>query len=219
VAPNFYLGLRFNRDNFRITKVDPSGQLANKQIVGSQGGAVSSQGIAAKYDNRDSQFYPTTGYFGEFTAQFDSKKMGSNFNFVKMVFDGSTYFKNKFKHVFALNIHFEKGNGSVPFNEMALLGGTKKMRGYYSGRYRDKNCWIMQTEYRVPLFWRLGMVGFISAGDVAPKVNEFKFSTIKLAYGGGLRLMLDKKQKINLRIDVAWADPKPNFYLTLIEAF
>jgi outer membrane protein assembly factor BamA len=219
VAPNFYVGLRFNRDDFRITKVDSTKQLVQQTIVGSQGGSVSSQGIALKYDNRDSQFFPTKGYFGEFTAQFDSKKWGSSYNFVKFVFDGSTYFKNKFKHVLALNIHLEKGNGSVPFNDMALLGGTKRMRGFYSGRYRDKNCWIAQAEYRVPLFWRLGMVGFISAGDVAPIINSFKTSTIKVAYGTGLRIMLDKKQKINLRIDIAWADPKPNFYLTLTEAF
>ena len=32
----------------------------------------------------------------------------------------------------------------------------QKMRGYFEGTYRDENLLMIQSEYRFPLFWRLG---------------------------------------------------------------
>lgn len=219
IAPFTYAGLKYNFDDFRVTRVDSAGLLGKGDITGSNGGIVSSLGIVAKYDSRDNLFYPTKGYFAELSFQVDDKALGSSFNNNRLIFDASTYFTTKFKHTLALNLYSVIGNGNIPFNQMALLGGTKKMRGFYEGRYRDKNLMMIQTEYRAPLFWRLGAVAFISAGDVSDKLSNFNLSDFKLAYGGGLRVLLDKKQKINIRLDIGWADPKPNFYLTVTEAF
>lgn len=219
VAPNTYAGIKYNYDDFRVTRVDSGGILDNGNVIGSRGGNVSSLGAVLKYDSRDNLFYPTKGYFAELSFQVDNKAISSSFNNNRLIFDGSTYFTTKFKHTLALNLYSVIGNGDIPFNQMALLGGTKKMRGFYEGRYRDNNLLMVQTEYRAPLFWRIGAVAFISAGDVSDKVSNFNLSDFKLAYGGGLRFLLDKKQKINIRLDIGWADPKPNFYLTVTEAF
>lgn len=219
VAPFTYVGIKYNFDDFQITRVDSGGLLSHCKIAGSKGGIVSSLGIVVKYDNRDNLFYPTKGYFAELSFQVDDKTIGSSFNNNRIILDASTYFTTKFHHTLALNYYAVAGNGEIPFNQMALLGGTKKMRGFYEGRFRDKNLMMLQAEYRAPLFWRFGAVAFISAGDVANKYENFKLDQFKLAYGGGLRFMLDKKQKVNIRLDIGWADPKPNFYLTVIEAF
>lgn len=37
---------------------------------------------------------------------------------------------------------------------MPLLGSDERMRGYYRGRYRDKNVVSGQLEYRRQLTWR-----------------------------------------------------------------
>ncbi len=219
IAPYTYAGVKYNFDDFRVTRVDSAGLLSKGDIVGSNGGMVSSLGLVFKYDSRDNLFYPTKGYFVELSFQVDNKVIGSSFNNSRLFFDAATYFTTKFKHTLAVNAYSIVGDGVIPFNQMALLGGTKKMRGFYEGRYRDKNLLMFQTEYRAPLFWRMGAVAFISVGDVSDKISNFKINEFKLAYGGGLRVLLDKKQKINVRLDVGWADPKPNFYLTVIEAF
>jgi len=219
IAPYTYAGVKYNFDDFQVTRVDSLGLLAKGEIAGSKGGRVSSLGLVVKYDSRDNLFYPTKGYLAELSYQIDDKKIGASFNNNRFIFDGSTYITTKFSHTMAFNLYSVIGGGDIPFNQMALLGGTKKMRGFYEGRYRDKNLLMFQTEYRAPLFWRLGAVVFISAGDVADKVSNFNITEFKLAYGGGLRVLLDKKQKINIRLDIGWADPKPNFYLTVTEAF
>ena len=219
IAPYTYAGIKYNFDDFRVTRVDSGGILDKADVIGSKGGKVSSLGLVVKYDSRDNLFYPTKGYFAELSFQVDDKKTGSSFNNNRLIFDASTYFTTKFKHTLAFNVYSVIGNGDIPFNQMGLLGGTRKMRGFYEGRYRDNNALILQTEYRAPLFWRLGAVAFISAGDVTNKLANFKVNEFKIAYGGGLRVLLDKKQKINVRLDIGWADPKPNFYLTVTEAF
>jgi len=219
IAPYTYAGVKYNFDDFQVTRVDSAGLLAKGDIAGSKGGKVSSLGLVVKYDSRDNLFYPTKGYLAELSYQIDDKAIGSSFNNTRFIFDASTYITTKLKHTMAFNLYSVIGNGDIPFNQMALLGGTRKMRGFYEGRYRDKNLVMFQTEYRAPLFWRLGAVAFISAGDVADELSHFDVTQFKLAYGGGLRVLLDKKQKINIRFDVGWADPKPNFYLTVTEAF
>ncbi|MBI3520366.1 MAG: BamA/TamA family outer membrane protein [Bacteroidetes bacterium] len=219
IAPHIYTGIKYNYDNFQIIRLDTAGLLSKGDITGSKGGIVSSLGFVVKYDSRDNLFYPTKGYLAEFSFQVDDKIIGSSFSNNRIIFDGSAYFTNEIKHTVALNFYSVIGNGDIPFNQMALLGGAKKMRGFYEGRYRDKNLLMLQTEYRIPLFWRLGAVVFISTGNVSDKVSNFNVNQFKLAYGGGLRVLLDKKQKINIRFDIGWAEPKPNFYLTVTEAF
>lgn len=219
IKKNHYFGFRYNFDNYAINKLESGGSLSQNLVPGSFGGVVSSLGLVYKIDSRDYQFNATKGIFFETALQHDSKIWGASFEHIRLTFDYSRYKQLKWKHVVAGNLFTSFGNGAVPFYQMALLGGGKKMRGFYEGRFRDKNAWTLQGEYRATIWKRIGMVAFLSVGDVANRVSAFKFQTIKVAYGTGLRVLIDKNQKINLRIDVAWAEPKPNFYLTLTEAF
>lgn len=219
IAPSTYAGLKYGFDGFNITQIDSAGLLSNGNIVGTNGGNVSSIGTVVKYDNRDNQFYPTKGYFAELSFQFDHPSIGSDFKNQKWSLDVATYLTTKFNHTIAFNLYGAMAFGSVPFNQLPSLGGTKKMRGFYEGRYRDNHALMLQMEYRAPLFWRIGAVAFATAGDVANELIQFRVNQFKLAYGGGLRVLLDKKQKVNLRFDVARAEGNTNLYLTLTEAF
>jgi len=113
-------------------------------------------------------------------------------------------------------------SGDPPFQSLSLLGDSGKqnlMRGYYRGRYRDKNIIVFQTEYRIPLWWRFGAVAFIGVGNVASAFDMFKIKTVKYSYGAGLRFQLDDKEKINLRIDIGFGKETSGFYFTIGEAF
>ena len=51
----------------------------------------------------------------------------------------------------ALQAYAFINNGDVPLRSLASLGGANSMRGYYDGRYRDKDQIVFQAEYRVPV--------------------------------------------------------------------
>jgi outer membrane protein assembly factor BamA len=93
------------------------------------------------------------------------------------------------------------------------------MRGYYAGRFRDKNQGVLQAEYRVPLFGRMGAVGFAGIGNVGPELKDIDFKCLKYSYGGGLRIALNKTEKLNLRLDYGLGKHSQGFYLQLGEAF
>jgi Omp85 superfamily domain len=109
--------------------------------------------------------------------------------------------------------------GDVPFHQMPVIGGTKKMRGYFEGTYRDENLLMLQSEYRFPLFWRLGGVVFGGLGEVSDKPNKWSFGNVRYNFGAGARFVLDKAQRINMRLDYGIGYKSTGFYLTIGEAF
>ena len=93
------------------------------------------------------------------------------------------------------------------------------MRGYYRGRYRDKNMIAFQMEYRIPVWWRLGLVGFVGFGDVADKVSHFELLNFKYSVGWGVRYLLLSQERINVRLDFGIGGGSSNLYITINEAF
>jgi len=62
------------------------------------------------------------------------------------------------------------------------------------------------------------------AAQVFSRFADFDWESIKLAGGAGLRLALDRVQRVNLRVDFAFCgfgcgDDLLNFYVTVREAF
>jgi hypothetical protein len=94
------------------------------------------------------------------------------------------------------------------------------MRGYFQGRYRDRNMMAFQMEYRVmPVWWRLGVVGFYGLGAVADEMSDFRVDDFKHAIGMGLRIQLDPKEQINFRVDLAYGKDSKGLYVLALEAF
>lgn len=218
LADHFYGGLRYAYDKFSLFDLDSTGQLIKKDIPGSNGGIVSGFGVVTVYDSRDFIFYPSKGIYGELVAYHDDERTGSTFNYTRIAFDVSKYFSYK-ENILALNLYTIYSDSDLPFFQMGNLGGQKKMRGFYEGRYRDNNLLVFQAEYRRHLFWILGFTVFADAGQVAKRYNAFNNKNWRYTYGAGLRLTLDKAQKINLRIDAAIGDNKILPYFTIGEAF
>ena len=117
-------------------------------------------------------------------------------------------------HVLAVQGYMNVINGEPPFYMLSLLGGQYLMRGYYEGRYRDKNMLAVQMEYRLPRWKRIGATGF-----VAPATSNFALKNLKPSAGLGLRYLLVPVEKINLRLDLGWGKDSSGFYLAMAEAF
>lgn len=218
VAKNVYAGLRYAYDKFSLFQLDTGGQLIKGTVPGSGGGIVSGFGLVTVYDSRDNVFYPEKGWWGELVVYRDHPFTGSSFNYTRIALDVCKYLHYK-KNVLALNVYSIFSDADLPFFQMGNLGGQKKMRGFYEGRYRDNNLLVLQAEYRRHLFWLLGITVFADAGQVAQRYNAFHHTHWRYTYGAGLRLMLDKAQKINLRVDFGVGNNRILPYFTVGEAF
>lgn len=219
VYPHTYAGFRYVFDNSTLLKLDTAGELIKHTIPGSTGGIVSQIGATLKYDNRDNQFYASKGYYLEVFGLTANPATGSAYTFSKLSVDASTYVALPRKQIIAFNAYGVATVGNVPFYHMALLGGNAKLRGMYTGRYRDKDCWVLQAEYRAHLFWRLGAVVFGGIGEVAPQFSQFSVGDVHYSYGAGVRGNIDRKQHLNARFDVGISNNQYNYYFTIGEAF
>jgi outer membrane protein assembly factor BamA len=172
-------------------------------------------------DNRDSQLTPGRGWFLNATQFFHHRGLGSEYTFTTYQFDARHYIpiSKKRGHVLAFQALGIHNTGDVPFTELALLGGDNAMRGYYLGKYRDKNYWTAQAEYRHRINSWLGVVGFAGLGSIAPTLREFETATILPNYGAGLRIKIIPSENINLRIDYGRGRDTGNFYFGISEAF
>lgn len=220
LAPHHYFGIRYWWDDYRISRVEDEGLLDTGDITGREGGVVSGAGLVWNFDSRDQIFYPTQGFWVEGEMFANNKVIGSSFNFNRLSLDAAAYFSRTEKQVVALNAWAVLHQGDVPFQQLAFIGGPKKMRGYFEGRFRDRNLWMLQAEYRLLLSGRFGAVAFGGLGAVSPDVASFFSQRVHYTFGAGLRFQLSKKDHINLRLDVGGNEQGEVFpYLTVREAF
>ena len=219
VHPKWYVGLRYWFENFNITETDEEGMLTAGNIAGSRGGVTSGPGLVALFDTRDNVFFSSDGWYVETLLQRNAGWTGSDFTYTTFSVDASTFLRTRWDHIIALNAYGVTQSGAPPFNQLALLGGSKRMRGYFEGRYRDQRMLTVQAAYRALLFWRVGAVVFVSYGGVAPSWLEVHLENFHYTVGGGLRFVLDREKKINIRLDAGFGKNTSGYYLTIGEAF
>lgn len=220
VCPNLYIGIRYWFDDYQIVGVKDGGLLSLDEVTGSDGGIISGLGPMAVFDSRDNIFFPTSGYLAEFEFFRNAPAFGSEFTFTRLSLDAAGYFAVGKKKVLAMNALLVQNFGEPPFQQLAFIGGPKKMRGFFEGRFRDRKLWMLQAEYRAPLFWRMGWVAFAGMGSVSRSTDDLFAQKVHLAFGAGLRVRLTNEDPINLRFDVGVNDEGGIYpYLTVTEAF
>jgi outer membrane protein assembly factor BamA len=216
ILPNQYLGLRYWMDDW--TMIQNEGELASGQIRGSQGGLISGLGIIHTFDTRDKVFDARKGWLVETILLSNGSFLGSDFTYRKFIVDARKYLDLGSSHGLAINLYSEFTEGDPPFNGLAQMGGPRRMRGYYEGRFRDMNLITYQMEYRFPIYWRFNGVlfGGIAAVD---ETYRFRGDIWRWSAGGGLRFTFDKQQRINIRMDYGITKESTGFYFTIGEAF
>jgi outer membrane protein assembly factor BamA len=217
---NLFLGLIYEFQRVIGVEYPPGGLFDKENILGRQGYKVSGLGLSFTYDTRNNAFAPDRGMMLQFYFDNFASILGSDYQYTNFVLDLRRFFRISDRQVLAFQAYGFFNAGEVPLRSLASLGGASSMRGYYAGRYRDKNQAVLQAEYRVYLFWRLGAVAFGDMGNVGKDLQEINFQYLKYSYGGGLRVALNKKEKLNLRMDYGIGrGPNQGFYLQLGEAF
>ena len=110
-------------------------------------------------------------------------------------------------------------NQDVPFYNLCLFGASNDLRGYTAGEFQNRRMFALQSELRQSLKGRFGMVVFAGVGGVARRWNEFRSDRLLPAAGAGLRFTLDKKNRVNYRVDWAIGRAGYTFVIGVAEAF
>lgn len=173
-------------------------------------------GYSILKDNRNSILSPTTGKYLYVNASYNFSRT----NFFEFFFDSRLYKTWKNKYTLAGRFVTDMNSKQAPFYEQAFLGGDKYVRGYYFGRFRDQHLSTLQLEFRMPLFWRFGLASFGGLSNLFPSFSDFNLTKTKFNAGLGLRFLVDKKDKTNLRIDYAVGNKhNSGFYISFGESF
>jgi outer membrane protein assembly factor BamA len=117
-------------------------------------------------------------------------------------------------------------NGTAPYFDVpATVMDTygRSARGYQDGRYRGEALVYGEAEYRA-LLLRSGLLGLVAFATMTTVSNrqtgEVLFDAVAPSAGGGLRLLLNKRSRTNLCLDVAWGkNNSSGVYLAIQEAF
>jgi outer membrane protein assembly factor BamA len=217
------LGVIFDFSDWEITDYLNNPNLLNDIVHGSSGGLSSGLGISLGLDTRDYVFLPEKGYYHKINITYYNKVLGSNFNFIRYIVDLRKYWFFMDKISFAWQYWGEFVTGDTPFFYMPALGGSKIMRGYYEGRFRDKLYMATQAEAAIPInvfgIDRFSTVGFAAIGEVANKFDRFHFSGIKWSLGIGLRYLLNKKNRTTIRGEIGFGEKSNGIYFAAGTAF
>ncbi len=165
---------------------------------------------------------PRQGVYSEWGFLAYDAFTGSDFDFVSYISDNRFYKPIQANKVLAFQIYGQLTTGTPPFNMLALMGGETLMRGYYLGRYRDKNQVAGQVEYRVLPFSfskRLGASLFMATGQVFGDDFSFDWKHFLPVGGAGLRFLIFPTKDIYTRLDMAFTSEGQGFYFFIGEAF
>jgi len=220
IVSNFFVGLLYEKQKVWDITYQAGGVFDQQDINGRHGYHVAGMGASLTYDKRNNAFAPDNGLFCQFSFNHFDKFWGSDYVYTNFVLDLRKYIPVTNTHVLALQLFSFSNTGNVPIRSLASFGGANRMRGYYDGRYKDLNQLILQAEYRLPIYKRLGAVAFGGGGSVGKDFSDYSLNDLKYSYGAGIRFAVDKKEKLNIRIDYGIGQGKNNgFYLQLGEAF
>ncbi len=215
----FYFGLSAEFQSVNDFTYSAGGVFDQQDVAGRNGGNTSGLGMLITVDSRNNAYSPSKGGFVEFNLTRFGKLFGSDFDFTTYSLELKKFYKIGLNRVFAAQLYGKMNTGEAPVRNLALLGGSEMMRGFYKGRYADKDMITSQVEVRQYLFWRLGVVAFGGAGQVSDNLNQLRWDRLHYSYGAGLRIMVKEKEKLNLRVDYGIAEGGSGVYVILKEAF
>lgn len=214
-----FAGLHLETYDVSMRDRESGAQLAGGTIPGATGGTVNGLGIFAKWDSRDNTFSPAKGtYFSLFFNRF-FRALGGDFAFGQVSLDARGYIAMGADQVVAVQGILRAVQGETPFLMLPKFGGLNLLRGYYDGRYCDRGLLALQAEYRRPLWGRFGACVFAGMAQVQPRFSLLELGGFHISGGAGLRYKFNRRENLNVRLDVGFAGTDPALYLTFAEAF
>lgn len=220
IRKSFYGGIFAKLNHLYDVNSPANGLLESLAPPGYEGYTILGVGPALTSDNRDSQVYPTKGHFVEVSWMTHPDAI-SDFTFQNLRFDARAYKQLNVlsDDVLAFQFFANLNSGSVPYRDMADIGGSVTMRGYYRGYYRYKNLFASQVEYRFMVHRLVGFAIWGGGAFVSERWSSPFRHSIKPNAGAGVRLRINQRDKLNLRADYGVGKRQSGLYLDAAEAY
>ena len=204
-----------------LKEVEPDGLLDSGTIPGAEDGNLVGAGALLSRDTRSSTVFPTAGSYHQLKAMLYDGFFGSSYDFAVFSLDLRKYVGLATNHTLAFRGLGIVTPGSPPFDFMPQLGGDVLLRGYFAGRFRDRDLVALQGEYRARVWGRIGAAVFGGIGQVSNVLGDLTFSGFHPSAGAGLRFLLSPDEGLNIRADWGYGfDTKTTgFYLGIGEVF
>jgi len=175
-----------------------------------------------RYDTSDSQIHPRKGYRLIFQNDVAARFLGNeNARYHRFILDFRKYtllFGQK--DVLAFRTLMQKISGKeIPLFEMSVLGGGSEMnamRGYMLNRFSDRGKFLVNAEYRFPIWKKLGGNIFVDGGVVWSSLSQVRLDNSVIDVGWGLRYYL---QNFVVRFDMGWSSEGIGIYFNFGHVF
>lgn len=219
IVKGIYLGLQYEANQVNNFDFRGNALFTLPSMLGNNGSFTSGAGLVLSFDNRDKIYFPTKGHFIDITNLFNAKVLGSDYTYNNITIDARDYIKLWNQNILALQAYGSFNDGDIPFKQLATIGSDAYMRGYYNGRYRDKNAMAFQAELRKKVWGPISLTFFGGFGNVSNSTSVL-FENIKPNYGIGFRFLAIRREHVNVRIDYGRGENNiQGFYFTMNEAF
>ena len=174
--------------------------------------------IPVEFDSRDHQQFPRNGWLIKAQGNLYRKSAGSDFDTQTLKYSVNRYFPMRAQDVLALRVVAGSASDNAPFFLLSSFGGSRDLRGYPAGRYRDRVMYAVQSEYRWRFRDRWVLTGFAGVGEVAASFADLGENYLP-AGGVGARFVLSSKHQVSLSADLAVGKDGAEFYFGVGEAF
>lgn len=221
IVPNWFAGAEL--DFQYLGQVDFGGEQPTRPLpMGANGSLNLGLGIGTVYDSRPNMLNTRDGWFAELSWLHYSRLWGSDHAFDQYFAEIRRYKDLGQQRVFAWQLSGSVVQGGAPFNMLSLMGNESLMRGYYTGRFRDRHYYAAQVEYRFlpfPFSKRFGAAGFVGMGTVSPTLSALSVRHLRWAAGAGMRYLIFPQKDIFVRLDAGFTAEGVSFYIFTGEAF
>jgi hypothetical protein len=179
---------------------DPASGFSN--VNGVTGDTTVGQQFGLAFDTRDARDIPTQGVFANSAIEVVDKSLGSSHSFIKYGFEGKAFVPLRSDRKFIVALHaaldYLQHGDNAPFYEKNAIGGIHSLRAYGSGRFRDNDCFVFQSELRSNVYEReifgvrahLEMAPFLDVGQVFNSSREFPLEDLHIVGGLGFRAVV-----------------------------
>lgn len=228
---NLFVGIELDYQQVNRPKFDWNSNIQNPELPnGFNGSANLGAGLGLVWDSRRNPVNSRNGSLAEIAYLKYPKLFGRSYPMESVFIDGRLYQPISDNKVFAAQVYANLNWGDVPFNQMAVIGGPMIMRGYYIGRFRDRQYLATQAEFRwLPFKFskRFGATVFGGLASLAEnptdlflkQENTTSNTDWKWAVGTGLRFLLFPKKDIFSRVDIGFNPEGYGLYIYIGEAF
>lgn len=216
---HLYAGLILGYTAFRSTTSDP----ANQAILDSFGGGSEwsgqpNLGVAAQFDSRDNQYYPSSGV--DFNLRLNGS-LKSGEQYAVLVPTVAQYFglSGGDQLVLAYKIFGQFGFGDLPLASYANYGSRGTTLGYTVGEYVDKMMLGAEAELRWLFWWRLGAEAGFGLGKVFESFSEFGDQPWLPGGWGSITYKVLAEQDIRARLTLAGSKTGATLYFAVGQNF